>query len=188
MLCSTQRSDLIIISLSGMKKHNKLRQTQSRRTVSKTLQDLQSSWETLLESTEGSNTKDAHTKCWFNWLNRRSLIKKMYFRNYLLTASSFYSIFTQVPKTLNSTEALQEVSWSVLRRGSAQFFWIESVSVCSVSSFQTDWWWSDQISVWSTTSHWIITINGKIYVWKCKLIFPPEQCRGGNALQVMRVT
>ncbi len=24
------------------------------------------------------------------------------------------------------------------------------------------------------TAHWIITINGKINVWKCKLIFPPD--------------
>ncbi len=42
-------------------------------------------------------------------------------------------------------------------------------------SFQTDWWWSDQISVWSKQkSHWIITINGKMNVWKCKLIFPTD--------------
>ncbi len=31
-----------------------------------------------------------------------------------LTASSFYSIFTQVPKTFNSTVALQVGSWSIL--------------------------------------------------------------------------
>ncbi len=36
-----------------------------------------------------------------------------------LTASSFYSIFTQVPKTFNSSVALQEVSWSVLRHSSS---------------------------------------------------------------------
>ncbi len=47
-----------------------------------------------------------------------------------LTASSFYSIFTQVPKTLNSTVALQVGFLKTLPR----FFWIESVSVCCVSS------------------------------------------------------
>ncbi len=45
-------------------------------------------------------------------------------------------------------------------------------------SFQTDWWWSDQISVsdfmCKQKSHWIITINGKMNVWKCKLIFPTD--------------
>ncbi len=40
-----------------------------------------------------------------------------------LTASSFYSIFTQVPKTLNSTVALQV---GFLKRLETQFFWIES--------------------------------------------------------------
>ncbi len=61
-----------------------------------------------------------------------------------------------------------------------QFFWIESVSVCSVSSChsrQTD---DDQIrsdlcgalAVLRQKSHWIITVNGKMNVWKCKLIFP----------------
>ncbi len=40
-----------------MKKQKKLRQTKSRRNVSKTLQEtyLQSSWETLLKCTEGKN-------------------------------------------------------------------------------------------------------------------------------------
>ncbi len=39
---------------------------------------------------------------------------------------------------------------------------------------------SDQISVWCTDSlckqksHWIITINGKMNVWTCKLIFPTD--------------
>ncbi len=35
------------------------------------------------------------------------LIKENLFMTLFLTASSFYSIFTQVPKTFNSTEALQ---------------------------------------------------------------------------------
>ncbi len=64
-----------------------------------------------------------------------------------LTASSFYSIFTQVPKTLSSTEALQEgflkslgdVATVLLDLFCLSFF-------CFFMSFQTDWWWSDQIS------------------------------------------
>ncbi len=56
---------------------------------------------------------------------------------------------------------------------------LDLVSVCSVSSCdsrQTD---DDQIrslcgalAVVRQKSHWIITIIGKINVWKCKLIFP----------------
>ncbi len=67
-----------------------------------------------------------------------------------------------------------EASWRL------QFFWIESVSVCCVSSCysrQTD----DQIrslcgalAVFRLKSHWIITINGKTNVWKCKLIFTTD--------------
>ncbi len=48
-----------------------------------------------------------------------------------MTALSFNSIFTQVPKTVNSAAALQE---GFLKRLETQFFWIESVLVYSVSS------------------------------------------------------
>ncbi len=45
-------------------------------------------------------------------------------------------------------------------------------------SFQTDWMMirSDLcVEHWLLSdSHWIITINGKMYVWKCKLIFPTD--------------
>ncbi len=63
-----------------------------------------------------------------------------------------------------------------MKRLETQFFWIESVSVCSVSSCdsrQTD---DDQIRslCGAQQSHWIITINGKMNVWKCKLIFPTD--------------
>ncbi len=47
-------------------------------------------------------------------------------------------------------------------------------------SFQTDWMMmmirSDLcVEHWLLSEiHWIITINGKINVWKCKLIFPTD--------------
>ena len=53
--------------------------------------------------------------------------------------------------------------------------WVCLSLFCFFMSLQTDWWWSDQISVFSKQkSHWIITINGKMNVWKCKLIFPTD--------------
>ncbi len=53
---------------------------------------------------------------------------------------------------------------------------LDLVSVCSVSSCdsrQTD---DDQIRslCGAQKSHWIITINDKMNVWKCKLIFPSD--------------
>ncbi len=42
---------------------------------------------------------------------------------------------------------------------------LDLVSVCSVSSYVIP----DRLE-----SHWIITINGKMSVWKCKLIFPTD--------------
>ncbi len=95
-----------------------------------------------------------------------------------LTASSFHSIFTQVPKTFNSSVALQvgflKHLGDVVLHSSSGFILSLFLHV-----IQTDWWWSDQISVWSTgclrqKSHWIITINGKMNVCKCKLIFPTD--------------
>ncbi len=51
-------------------------------------------------------------------------------------------------------------------------------------SFQTDWMmirsdlcvehWLFSDSLCKQKSHWIITINGKMNVWKCKLIFPTD--------------
>ncbi len=49
-----------------------------------------------------------------------------------LTASSFYSIFTQVPKTLNSTVTLQVGLLKHL--GDIATVLLDLVSVCSVSS------------------------------------------------------
>ncbi len=63
--------------------------------------------------------------------------------------SSFYSMFTQVPKTFTSAVAVQEVSWSV----DAGFSLSQFCSVSSCRSRQTD---DDQIT---QKYHWIITIN-----------------------------
>ncbi len=56
-----------------------------------------------------------------------------------------------------------------------ELYIIRDVAVCACHSRQTD---DDQIrsvcgalAVVRHTSHWIITINGKINVWKCKVIF-----------------
>ncbi len=66
------------------------------------------------------------------------------------------------------------------RLGDVATVLLDLVSVCSVSchSRQTD---DDEISSLCGAladvrqkSHWIITINGKINVWKCKLIFPTD--------------
>ncbi len=85
-----------------------------------------------------------------------------------LTASSFDSIFTQVPKTFNSAAGRSlEASWRRCHSSSGSSL---SQFVSSCHSRQTEWWW-DQISVWSTgccqtqKSHWIVTINGKMNVW-----------------------
>ncbi len=45
--------------------------------------------------------------------------------------------------------------------------------VCFFISRQTD---DEQITslCGAQTSHWVITINGKINVWKCKVIFPTD--------------
>ncbi len=101
-----------------------------------------------------------------------------------LTASSFYSIFTQVPNTFNSIEALQV---SFLKHlgdvVTVLLDWVCLSLFCFFMSFQTDWWWSDQISeehwlfsdsLCKQKSHWIITINSKMNVCKCKLIFSTD--------------
>ncbi len=108
--CSTQRSDLIIISLSGMTWRN--RTNWDRLNPEELWQHLQDASRNLPAKLPGKlcasaprakaalNAKDGHTKCWFNLVNRSSFIKKIYLL--FLTASSFYSIFTQVAKTFNS--------------------------------------------------------------------------------------
>ncbi len=67
-----------------------------------------------------------------------------------LTASSFYSIFTQVPKTFKSTVALQVGFLKHL--GDVATVLLDLVCLSFFMSFQTDWMMirSDQISVWST--------------------------------------
>ncbi len=81
-----------------------------------------------------------------------------------LTASSFYRIFTQVHKTLNNTVASQEVSRSV---SETQLLWIEFVRFLHVTPDRL-------MIIRSLKSHWIVTINAKMHVWKCKLIFPTD--------------
>ncbi len=81
---------------------------------------------------------DAHTKCGFHLVNRSSLIKKIYSWHYFWPHPHFTAFLS---KTFNSTVALQEVSWSVLRHSSSGF----SLSLfCFFMWLQTDWWWSDQ--------------------------------------------
>ncbi len=80
-----------------------------------------------------------------------------------------------MPKTFNSTVDLQEG----LLKHLGDVATVLLVS-CFFMSFQTDQD-DDQIrslcgalAVFRQKSHWIITINGKINVWKCKLIFPTD--------------
>ncbi len=102
-----------------------------------------------------------------------------------LKASSLYSIFTQVPKTFNSTVALQVGLLKHL--GNIATDLLDSVFLslfCFFMFFQTDWMtvrsdlcvehWLLSDSLCKQKSHWIITINGKNNVWKCKLIFPAD--------------
>ncbi len=86
-----------------------------------------------------------------------------------LTASSCYSIFTQVPKTFNSTVALQ-VGFLKMFLGDVATILLDLVCLslfCFFMSFQTDWTMirSDLcVEHWLLSekiSHWIITINWK---------------------------
>ncbi len=67
-----QRSDLIIISLSGITWGKKLRQTKSRRTVATSPRHFKKpSYKTTWKlCTSAPRAKNAHTKCWFNLVNR----------------------------------------------------------------------------------------------------------------------
>ncbi len=99
-----------------------------------------------------------------------------------LKASSFYSIFTQVPKTFNITVALHDgflkhladiatvlldlVCLSLFCFFMPSFFMMRS-DLCVEHSLLWD-------SSYKHKSHWIITVNGKMNVWKYKLIFPTD--------------
>ncbi len=89
-----------------------------------------------------------------------------------LTVSSFNSIFSQVSKTFNSTVALVFLK----HLGDVATVLLDLVCLSFFMSFQTDWMMirSDLcVEHWLLSDiHWIITINGKMNVWKCKLIFP----------------
>ncbi|KAI2646959.1 NADH-quinone oxidoreductase subunit I [Labeo rohita] len=99
-----------------------------------------------------------------------------------MTASSFYSIFTQVPKTFNSAAALQV---GFLKHPGDFVTVLLFCLFCFFMSFQTDWMmmrsdlcaehWLLSDSLCKQKSHWIITINGKQNVWKCNLIFPTDR-------------
>ncbi len=78
----------------------------------------------------------------------------------------FDSIFTQVPKTVNSTVALQE--GFLKRLGDVATVLLDLVCLgllCFFMLFQIDWMRSDFcVTHWllcKNKSHWIITINGK---------------------------
>ncbi len=102
-----------------------------------------------------------------------------------LTTFSFYNIFTQVPTTFNSTVALQVGLLKHLGDVATVLLDLVCLSVfCFFMSFQKDWMmmrsdlcmehWLLTDSLCKQKSHWVITINGKINVWKCKLIFPTD--------------
>ncbi len=94
---------------------------------------------------------------------------------FFLTTSSFYSIFTQVPKTFNSILAFR---LGVLKRlGDVTTVLLDLVCLglfCFFVSFQTDWMmirsdlcvedWLLSDSLYKQKSHWIITSNGKTNV------------------------
>ncbi len=106
-------------------------------------------WKTMRKCTEGKSCfKDAHTKCWSNLVNRSWLIKKIYSWHYF-DSILIYSIFTQEPKTFNSTVALQVGSILKHLEDIATVLVCLSLSVSSCHSRQTGWWW-DLISVRST--------------------------------------
>ncbi len=91
-----------------------------------------------------------------------------------------------MPKTFNSTVALQIGFLKHLGDVATVLLDLVCLSLfCFFTSFQTDWMmirsdlcvehWLFSDSLCKQKSHWIITINGKMNVWKCKLIFPTLQ-------------
>ncbi len=90
-----------------------------------------------------------------------------------------------MPKTFNSTVALQVGFLKHLGDVGTVLLDLVSLSLfCFFMSFQTDWMmmrsdlcvehWLLSDSLCKQKSLWIITINGKMNVWKCKLIFPTD--------------
>ncbi len=84
-----------------------------------------------------------------------------------LTASSLYSIFTQVPKTLNSSVALQVGLLKHLGDVATVLLDLDDQirSRCGELAI---------VRLLVQTKISVITINGKMNVWKCKLIFPTD--------------
>ncbi len=117
---------------------------------------------------------------WFDLVNRNELIISIYdisFENILT--------FTQVHTTFHSTAAFQEGFFKCLGDvGTVLLDWVCLSLFCFFMWFQTDWMivrsdlcvehWLLSDSLCKQKSHWIITINGKSNVWKCKLIFPTD--------------
>ncbi len=94
-----------------MKKQNKPRQTKSRRTVEtspRCFKRLKSkaTWKTMHKCTKGKSYFK-RKGCSHQMLINLVIDKENLFMTIFLTASSFCSIITQVPKTFNSTVALQ---------------------------------------------------------------------------------
>ncbi len=126
------------------------------------------------------NAKDGHTKCWFNLVNISSAFAYSHKSICDYNESSFYSMFIQVPKTYNSTVALQggvlkhlgDVATVLLdlvclglfcfflslkmmmRSGLCVEHWLLSDSLCKLKSHYYNY--------------------SKINVWKCKPIFPTD--------------
>ncbi len=97
-----------------------------------------------------------------------------------LTASSFYSIFTQVPKTFNSTVAFQVGFLKHLGDVAAVLLDFVGLSLfCFFMSFQTDWKMRSDLcgalAVIRLLVQTKISLDYYNYVWKCKLIFPTDK-------------
>ncbi len=94
-----------------------------------------------------------------------------------LTASSFYSIFTQVPKTFNRFAGrFLEASWRCCHSSSgfslSQFLHVTPDRLDDDDEIRS---MCEALAVVRQKSHWTITMNGKMNVWKCELIFPTDR-------------
>ncbi len=90
------------------------------------------------------------------------------------------------PRSLTTVRFLEHVVQEHLEDVATVLLDLVCLSLfCFFMSFQTDWMmimrsdlrvehWLLSESVCKQKSHWITTINGKINVWKCKLIFPND--------------
>ncbi len=108
----------------------------------------------------------------------------------LFLTASFYSIFTQVPKTYCTVLYKKycsfagrslEASWRRCHNSSrfrlSQFVLFlhvipDRLNEDEIRSLCDGWLSSD--SLCKQKFHWIITIKGKINVWKCKLLFSTD--------------